>query len=232
MSTLNHNNDLNETQIQENYDYFIEFLRQSFSGERLEGLLRMYAEDQLGIALATAPASTFLHFHHAWPGGYLQHVLHVEKASRGAAKLYAGIGGTIDFTEEERIFAALHHDLGKLGTAQDGPQYIPAIEAWQIKKGQTYRFNDDLQYMTVPDRAFYLLQDYGIKFTWKEMLGIKLADGLFDEATRPYLEGKTEGNNLKTSLPLVINAADFLSCRAEKDMWKRANQPDEQSKEL
>lgn len=215
---------LNENQIQENYNYFLEFLKTSFKGERLEGLLHMYSENELGLSLATAPASSYLHFHHAWEGGYLQHVLHVERASRGVAKLYAAIGGEASFTDEERIFAALHHDLGKLGDVESGPQYIPNTSEWHVKnRGEIYKFNPKLQFMTVPDRALFQLQKYGIKVTMAETLGIKLADGLYDEASHDYFITKNSDQNLKTNLPYVLHVSDLLACRAEHDEWKRLN---------
>lgn len=222
--TLHGGNDLNETQIQENYDYFINFLKESFSGERLEKLLKMYSDDELGLSLATAPASSRLNFHYAWQGGYLQHVMHVEKASRGVQRLYAGIGGTINFADEERIFAALHHDLGKLGDVENGPQYIPNESEWHVKnRGEIYKFNPHIQYMVVPDRALFMLQKYGIQVSLNETLGIKLADGLYDEATHAYYITKNADQNLQTNLPYIIHVSDLLACRAENDEWKRMN---------
>lgn len=222
--TLHAGHELNEHQVQENYDYFIELLKESFSGDRLEKLLHMYSEDELGLTLATAPASSRLNFHNAWQGGYLQHVLHVERASRGATKFYAAIGGTIDFTDEERIFATLHHDLGKLGD-ENGPQYLPNDSAWHVKnRGEIYKFNPDIQHMVVPDRALFTLQRYGISVTLKETLGIKLADGLYDDATKAYFMTKNPSQNLKTNLPYIIHVSDLLSCRAENDWFKALNE--------
>jgi hypothetical protein len=212
--------ELTESEIDENYQYFIDFLKNSFSGERLDGLLSMYDENNLGMQLALAPASTRLNFHCAWPGGYIQHVLHVEKASRGVQKLYAGINGTVDFTDEERIFAALHHDLGKLGD-ETGPQYVRNDSDWHVKnRGEIYKMNPALQYMRVPDRALYILQQYNVKVTWKETLGIKLADGLYDPACEEYFMSHNPDRNLKTNLPYIIHVSDLLSCRAESDEWK------------
>ena len=222
--TLHTGNNLNETEIQENYDYFINFLTDNFHGDRRDGLLNMYTENELGLSLATAPASSRLNFHCAWQGGYLQHVMHVVRASGGVQKLYAAIGGTVNFTDEERIFAALHHDLGKLGD-EHGPQYIPNDSAWHVKnRGEIYKFNPKIQYMVVPDRALFILQKYGIKVSLNETLGIKLADGLYDEAAAAYFITKNSDQNLKTNLPYIIHVSDLLSCRAENDEWKGQNE--------
>jgi hypothetical protein len=219
MKTLHIGSDLNETQIQENYEYFLEFLKEKFSGDRLEKLLVMYSEQNLGLQLATAPASGKKHNAHT--GGYLQHVMDVEKTSRGVQKLYETIGGEIDYTEEERIMAALHHDLGKLGD-ETGPYYIPNTEEWSVQKqGLLFKNNTKNQFWKVTDRALYNLQRFGIVLSWKETLAIKLSDGMYDEAAEFYLKTYDHEKGLKNNLPRLIHVADYLACNAEHDMAKR-----------
>ena len=46
-TTLHWASELNESQLQENYDYFIELIKATFKGERLEALLHMYSESEL-----------------------------------------------------------------------------------------------------------------------------------------------------------------------------------------
>lgn len=221
--TLHLSHELTETQLQDNYDYFIQFVKDHFSGDRQAGLLEMYKEENLGMQLATAPASGRVHFHYAHTGGYIQHVLHVEKASRGVQKLYETLGGTVDYTDDERLMAVLHHDLGKLGD-ETGPYYVPGTSEWNRKnKGEAFTFNHDNQYWRVTDRALYNLQHYGVKVTWKEMLGIKLSDGMYDDGAQFYLKTFDPDKNLKTNLPYVVHAADMLACHAESDEWLRLN---------
>lgn len=219
--TFRHGSDLNESQIQENYEYFLDFLKEKFSGERLEKLLMMYSEENLGLQLATAPASGRKHFHNAYVGGYLQHVLDVEKTSRGVQKLYETIGGEIDYTEEERIMAALHHDLGKLGD-ETGPYYIPNTDEWSVnKQGLLFKHNNKNQFWKVTDRALYNLQRYGIVLTSNETLAIKLSDGMYDEASAYYLKTHDPEKGLRNNLARLIHVADYLSCNAEHDVAKR-----------
>lgn len=220
-NTLHYGSDLNEAQVNENYEYFLEFLKEKFSGDRLEKLLHMYKEENLGLQLATAPASGKLHYHYAHTGGYIQHVMNVEKGSRGATKLYETLGGEINFTEEERIFSALHHDLGKLGD-ETGPYYIPQTDDWFVKKkAEVFKHNTANQFWNVTDRALYNLQKYGIVITWKETLAIKLSDGLYDENNATYLKTYNPDQVLRTNLPYIIHTGDFLACHAEYDQWKR-----------
>jgi hypothetical protein len=47
------------------------------------------------------------------------------------------------------------------------------------------------------------------------MLGIKLHDGLYDEANKPYYISYLEDRKLKTSLPFVLHQADLLAARVE-----------------
>lgn len=212
------NFDLNDKQIQENFDEFIAFIEKTFIGERKERMLHMYSENELGTEAAVAPASMMESWHLAHPGGYLQHIMNVVKNSFGAKKLWGFAGANIDFTDEEMVFCALHHDLGKLGD-DTGSYYKPQDQDWLRKKGEVYRMNPNIQYMEVTDRAVYNLQRYGIKYGWKEYLGMKLADGMYNEAAEKYLKVFRPELRLKTNLPLVIHLADYISCRAEQDSW-------------
>ena len=211
---------LTETELQTNYQEFIKFVEKSFKGERQEKLLKLYSEDQYGMAACMAPASTCEHFHLAYPGGYLIHVMNVIKISAAQTKLFEMAGCEINYTDEERIFSAMHHDLGKLGDVDMGEYYVVQDENWKSRKGELYKLNPNIQYMEVTDRAIFILQKNMIPMTWKEYLGIKLADGMYNEATSKYLKQFNPDMFLRTNLPRVIHAADYLACRAEFDSWK------------
>jgi hypothetical protein len=217
--TLNTGADMTETQLGENYNYFIEFLKESFTGERLEKLLKLYSENRYGIQLTTAPASGKASFHYAFPGGYLLHVMNVVNIGKYIQLLFQKFDGTIDYTEEERVFSALHHDLGKLGDEEFGPYYMPQTDEWRQRKlGEIYAHNKESPPWEVTDRALYILQKEGIAVTWKETLAIKLSDGMFVEKNRPYF---TSFDGLKTRLPEITHWADWMSCRAEKCQWEK-----------
>jgi hypothetical protein len=211
-----------EKQLKENYDKFITFVKKAFASqpERLEKLLHMYSEEELGMELTVAPASGKLYFHSAYIGGYIDHVMNVCKNAIGQMTQFKNNGGTIDFEVEELLFAALHHDLGKLG---DGvhPYYIQQESEWHRKnQGSIFTQNGELHYMDVTHRAIWLLQKYDIPFTQKEMLGIMLADGLYNEASKKYFISYTEEFSLKTELPYLIHWADHMSCRIESSEYK------------
>ena len=75
--------------------------------------------------MCMAPASGKAHFHNAMVGGYVEHILHVVEMSQQIRDLWESNGATINFTNEELIFAALHHDLGKIGDLEGNDYYIP-----------------------------------------------------------------------------------------------------------
>jgi hypothetical protein len=209
-------------QLEENYNKFIEFLKKVFKNnpDRLENLLHMYSETELGTELTIAPASGKLHFHSAYVGGYIDHVMNVCRNAFGIKKLFAEQGGRINFTDEELFFAALHHDLGKLGDGEK-PHYIPEESEWHRKnQNSAFKINPELYYMDVTDRALWLLNQYGIKYSQNEMLGIKMADGLYNEGAKKYFINYSEGGELKTELPYIIHWADHMSCRAEGSLYK------------
>ena len=210
---------LTEDEIQSNYQETIKFIGGIFAGERKKKILHMFSEDELGMEMATAPASGTQHFHLAVPGGYNIHVMNVIKNSFGQKKLFELGGGKVDWTDEEMVFSALFHDLGKLGTKEEGSQYVPQTEDWKARKGETYKFNVNLPYMDVTDRAIYLLQKYGITYDWKEFLGIKLSDGIYAEANKKYLIQYNPDMVLKTVLPKIIHLSDYLSCFTEYNLW-------------
>jgi hypothetical protein len=205
---------LTAEEIGECYDKFMEVIDDTFEGERKNNLIKMY--EHFGDRLLLAPASGKDHFHLAVPGGYLKHCLNIIDISDKMAKMYRHVGGTTDFTEEERIFAAMHHDLGKLGD-YNHDYYIPVSQDWQIKRGIRYEYNPDLNFMDVTDRSLFLLQQFDIKITDNEMYGIRLADGMFKELNKSYFNTYTDAMQMKNHLPFIIHWADWMATRMEYD---------------
>ena len=212
----------NETQLEDNYNRFIAAIKKVFTGERLEKLLHMYSPDELGNELAMAPASGKLNFHSAYPGGYIDHVMNVATNAYKIKKMFEASGGIINFTDEELLFAAFHHDLGKLGDGKE-PYYLPQTSEWHQKnKKEYFTHNPKLQYFDVTDRAFWLLNQYGIKYTQKEQLGIHMADGLYNDATKKYFISYNEDFQVKTDLPYILHWADHMSTRIENSEYRKS----------
>ena len=205
-------------ELEKNYHNFIEAITRSFSGERLEKLLHMYSIEELGGNLMLSPASGFAHFHNAYDGGYIDHVMNVVRNSLKVMKLYSDVGGTIDFTQEELLFAAFHHDLGKLGT-KGKIHYIKNTSEWHVKnQGKIYETNPNLSFMTHTDRTFLTLAQYGIEYSEKEYFGIKLTDGLYDEDNVKYLKNFNKDKFLKSNIQFILHWADHMSTCVERDV--------------
>lgn len=211
----------NEDKLLENYNLFIDVLKKSFSGERLERLLHMYSFDELGVELMMSPASSRVGYHCAYPGGYIDHILNVVKMSLKVSNMFAenvrefGIPHDPDYTREELLFAAFHHDLGKLGE-KNNPKYIPEDRKWHREnRGSVYVITDELPYMDMHHHTLYLLSQYGIKYTKKEMFGIILADGMYSDYAKTYLMSIAEERALRTDLPYIIHWADHMATRIE-----------------
>jgi len=205
------NIELAEENIQANYNKVMEYLQ---ADPRWEQLKPLY--DVLQDELLIAPASGKVYFHNAFPGGYLDHILRVTETALKVAAMYKGMEGDINFTKQELIFSAIHHDLGKLGNPEEGAYYVEQDSDWHRKRGELYKQNENLQYMKAPERGLFLLQKYGVQVTQNEWLAIKLSDGIYDEGNKSYMINYAP-YAMKTNLPYIIHWADHISSRVEND---------------
>jgi hypothetical protein len=76
-------------------------------------------------------------------------------------------------------------------------------------------FNEKLAFASVPDRSLFLLQSYGIKYTFNEMVAIQTHDGIYDEGNKKYLMAFTPGQKPRTALPFILHQADLMASRIE-----------------
>lgn len=209
---------VNLTKIEEAYSQLIEIIKTTFGEEsdRAKKLIQLYTDYEERVK--EAPASGKLNFHNAFEGGYILHILNVLECAKLMKRLYVNRGGLIDFTDEELVMVALHHDLGKLGTLEE-PKYVIQDSEWHQKnKLEIYKQNDDRQYMTVTDGARFLLQEYGIKLTKNEYLAIGLTDGLYDSANETYLKQYGAGPfPLRCNLFHIMHWADHMAANIEND---------------
>lgn len=209
---------LTAEQIHKNYEKHLRII-DTYIGDRKESILSMI--NHIGEEYVMAPASGRAWYHNAFAGGYVDHVNRVVEYAIKQSRLYSEMGGNIDYTEEELVFAALFHDLGKLGDG-DRPNYLPQTDKWrQDKLSEIYTYNPDLDFMLIADRSLFILQKFGIKVNQKEYLAIRVHDGVFDKANEAYFFSNVESSRQKTSLISVLHSADFLASKVEYDMWKQ-----------
>lgn len=206
---------LTAEELEQNYNQFVNVVEKCISSPRKEKILEML--EQIGGDMAIAPASGKNWYHGAYAGGYIVHVLKVVTAAMKAKKLFESLGGKIDFTDEELIFSALFHDLGKVGNGEQ-PNYLPQDSDWHRKnQGSMFKNNPDIDFMLVPDRSLYMLQKYGIPVNQKEYIAILVHDGLYEETNKPYYISFSPDSKFKSNLPRVLHTADMLAAAAEFD---------------
>ena len=192
---------LTPEQIAENFDKYRSLCEKL--GDRAEAALLMV--DSLGERLALCPASARKDFHAAYPGGLIDHSLRVLTNSLKLSKAFGW-----DLPKDSMIIGTLFHDLGKCGD-HESDYYIPQDSDWHRDKlGEMYKYNKQMQYMTVPHRGVWLCQHFGLKLTQDEFLAIMLNDGQYAAENAPY--------KLKEPrLADAVHMADLISTKQEKD---------------
>jgi hypothetical protein len=205
---------LTAEQIQSNWEIFLNNIEVHITGERKDQLLKFY--EKYGDRIMMMPAAHKKEYHSAFPGGYVDHVNRVVRCALKQSELWKSEGCDMStFTEEELVFSAINHDLGKMGDANH-EAYIPQTDKWRRDKlGEDYMFNKELAFSAVPDRGLFLLQDNGIKYTFNEMIAIQTHDGLYDPANDKYLKGYMPEQKPRTSLPFILHQADMMAARIE-----------------
>ena len=205
---------LTAEQIQSNWEEFIGNIETYITGERKSSLLAFYKIYEERIMLM--PAAHKKEYHSAFPGGYVDHVNRVVRASLKLEKLWGEFGcDTSTYSIEELVFSAINHDLGKMGN-ETNESYIPQTDQWRRDKlGEDYMFNKQVPFSSVPDRGLYMLQAHGVRYSFNEMLSIQTHDGLYDDANTKYLKAFMPEQKPRTSLPFILHQADLMAARIE-----------------
>ena len=71
--------------------------------------------------------------------------------------------------------------------------------------------------------GIWILNQFDIKITMNEMIGIKLTDGMYDEGNIQYLKAYAPEKKLKTNMPHILHQADMTTTRIEYEMWVRGD---------
>ena len=109
---------LEAEKIKSNWEQFRLLINDWFPTRKVQ-LNQMY--DELEDRVVMMPASSIAHFHNAFAGGYVDHVLRVMDCALTLHNTWTVSGADMSgYTEEELMFAAMHHDLGKVGFPGDG----------------------------------------------------------------------------------------------------------------
>ena len=221
--------ELSAEQIEKNWNKYLKIVDTFITGDRKDKLKSLY--ESLVDEMVLAPASGKASYHNAFAGGYIDHVNRVVHCAIKVKELWESMGALIDFTDEELVFAALNHDLGKIGF-KDNPNYIPQTDKWrQDKLGELYTNNTNLSFMLIQDRSLFILQQNGIAMNEKEYFAIKLHDGLYDEVNKPYFISYNPDSKLRSNIVYILHQADFLASNIEYGTWKSAKKGNTHKKE-
>jgi hypothetical protein len=188
---------------------------------RKDALNRMY--DDFEDRMVFMPASSMAHFHNAFAGGYVDHVIRVMDCAEALYSTWKTQGADMSgYTREELLFAAMHHDLGKVGFPGEGNEvYQVETSDWHRKnQNKMYKHNENIPFTMVPDLSIWLLQEYDVKMSWNEYQAIKIHDGMYDDANKPYYIARSAQAKLKTNLPIVLHHADHMAAQIEYERWR------------
>lgn len=227
MATSYKNIQLSFEDIESNWNRFLNYIQQhvkclsNSDADRKQILIENY--ESFAERFMLMPASTRVYYHNCFPGGYIDHVLRVtDYAVQFHQTWIANFGFEPTYDLDELIFAALNHDLGKYGSDK-APCYIPNTSSWHIDRGELYTINPINDFTTVSDRSLFTLQSWGVPVSINEMLGIKLHDGLYEEANKSYYINHSPQAKLRTNLPYVLHQADLTAARFEYTRWLKLN---------
>jgi len=211
---------LTEQQILANWETFRKNINTLFP-EKADALNVMY--DELAERICMMPASGVEYYHNAFAGGYVDHVLRVAKCAETLYGTWKEMGADMSgYTLQELLFAAYHHDLGKSGFPGEGNEnYLPNDSEWHRKnQGKIYTHNPKLPFTLVPDLSIYLLQHYNVPMTWNEFLGIRIHDGMYDDANKAYYLSRNKDAKLRTNMQVILHHADHMAAMIEYDKVK------------
>ena len=188
---------------------------------RKDQLNKMY--DSFEDRIAMMPASSMAHFHNAFAGGYIDHVLRVMDCTETLYNTWELSGADMSgYTKEELMFAAMHHDLGKVGFPGDGNEvYQVETSDWHRKNmGRLYKHNENIPFTMVPDLSIWLLQEHGVSMSWNEYQAIKIHDGMYDDSNKPYFVARSEKAKLKTNMAIILHHGDHMAAQIEYEQWR------------
>ena len=211
---------LEAQQIKDNWTKYRELVNTLFPTRKSQ-LNKLY--DEFEERLMFMPASSMAHYHNAFAGGYIDHVLRVIDCAETLYDTWKKMGADMSgYTKEELLFSAMHHDLGKTGFPGQGNEvYQTETSDWHRKNmGRLYKHNEKIPFTMVPDLSLFLLHKYNVNMSWNEYQAIKIHDGIYDDANKPYFISRSAQAKLKTNLPVILHHADHMAAQIEYERWR------------
>tara|TARA_R110000824_G_scaffold99969_1_gene237632 strand:+ start:2293 stop:2865 length:573 start_codon:yes stop_codon:yes gene_type:complete len=157
--------------------------------------------DFLGEDLMTAPASSMLSLHNAFPGGLVDHILKTTKYAIGLSNL---LPAKLSINSTSIVKVCFLHQIGKTFL------YKWNESEWHRKnQGKIYEYNEELVSIKIGERsAFYALK-YGVELNEEEYQSIVNYDKSDDDK-----QSKWYGCTLST----ILKQANELAIIEEKSL--------------
>jgi hypothetical protein len=152
---------------------------------------------------------------YCYPGGYIYELYDIITTVEQLCNVWETT------CTQSLIKSTILHSLGKLGD-ENGSYFIPTKDKWRLDRGEKYEYNNNIVFMLVPDRTFYLIQKYGIILTQNEYLNIKLINGLYDESNDKYL--RTTKNSAGIEHIILRQAKEIANNKRVITQIKKAKQ--------
>ena len=181
--------------IEGNWNKYVSLLKKACGSD-----LATEITDHFGERLVLAPSAPRSDQSGCFPGGLIDHTLRVTAKMRNLSKLY---GKDLDTASILKV--GLLHDLGKAGDLESD-LFINQDSDWHREKlGQFYKYNEDLEKMSVSHRTLYLLQHFGVELSRDEWLAIQLAQGSHFEENRFYVGSEPTLSLITQQAKQIVN---------------------------
>ena len=185
-------------EIKSNWEKFENFCNR-LNDKNINALL-----GELGERLIMCPASSKEDQHGCYPGGLIEHAMEVASLTKALSETSG-----FDIPVASIIKVGLLHEVGKVGSLSE-PFFIDQDSDWHRDKlGQHYKYNENLNKMSISHRTLFLLQHFGVSLSQEEWLAIQLASGSHFEENRFYV-----GN--EPSLALMLQQAKQVAIHRSK----------------
>ena len=155
--------------------------------------------EELGERLAMCPCENITSGIGCYPGGLIDVSLRVVNSMRQISKAMG-----FDISISSLLKVGLLHQIGKVGDLEQD-LFLDEDSDWHREKlGRHYKYNENLQKMSVSHRTHYLLQSFGVKLTPEEWIAIQISGGSHFEENRFYAGSETDlGVLVQTAASLV-----------------------------
>lgn len=188
---------MDENQLIEQYEKFINLLKNFFDEKNIDKFT-----DDYGERLVLCPLGLTLE-DGGYPGALVEKSL---KTSQLIKKIIQSNNLDIDLVSAIKV--ALVSEFGKLGDAKNnGELYLPQDSDWHKNKlGQYYKYNENCSKINPAHRALFILQNYNLQLTLEELIAVVTAGGMHIPENAFYGNKKNDLMNILQFAKSMVNS--------------------------